>query len=63
MIDASEFYIRNIRIYRTQGKADSTLKLVTAGGGVWNAEVWEAVEGLSERIGIGVSVKDIDALL
>jgi hypothetical protein len=39
-------------------EVSSTAEVVTAAGGVWNAEVWEGVGGLPAWTGIGVSVKE-----
>jgi hypothetical protein len=45
-------------------EVSSTAKVLTAGGGVWNAEIWEEVEGLSAWTGRGVLGKEeTDALL
>jgi hypothetical protein len=44
-------------------KVPSIAKVLTAGGGVWNADVWEGVERLSAWTAVGVLVKEnTDAL-
>jgi hypothetical protein len=45
-------------------EVSSTAKVLTAGGGAWNTEIWEEVEGLSPWTGRGVLGKEeTDALL